>query len=681
MINDENFTFYLRYLVKITETRPILYSEIPKAFEDFFSIPALSQALNVMVQNPPPVNYSKVENYLDSHKFSSFDMLCKGIKDTFDTDMDKLYAAYYYSTHNIEYDYTIYEGHNLFDPTTNNVFKTNKGICGDYTRFFIKIAKKTGVDTDKIRLEFFINVCKGSNWKSYNPPTDKKTIETNLHACVYLEIDDCKYMSEPTWGAGRTKKKVFSYEYRKTYFLVPYYTGLLQHFPYESQYFKQTYLFTLEKFSTLNRVSLEREVSLESNPFQIIKTKKGMLELQFSFVQVSELLAATFQVLDNDIWVNEVPLFSAFTCLEKDIPSRYFTYYPDKKRTRYKFNAYLAKKGTWKIIVFSDRFLFDAYVVLDDFNGSLPVIPTSNDKEENGFFPITPVKGLTTVKEGYTQIRFAINNKRSPKLKIDLYEVKPGTFERASMIKQKIESTFDTELFDGTSLFVEKWIFIEFPSNGRWEVCIYSIEMDDQKPEYDKYTICMSYYFDVTNAGSQKVSPLYGLSKSRKFTSFKDEKISISPSSSSVVLNNFDFNFHVFSEDEVVDYIVDVGDSKNWMKKQLQPQIVSVKDTEEGKIKDREYSIKFPSYGHYKLKLKGKDLSYSQQYFVVDSELQEESTEETDLMKNLEEQIEGEFDYMADIPSSIKDEVDKMIVQAPRAREVNGKQSACCLLI
>lgn len=86
---------------------------------------------------------------------------------------------------------------------------------------------------------------------------------------------------------------------------------------------------------------------------------------------------------------------------------------------------------------------------------------------------------------------------------------------------------------------------VEFSENGRWEVCIY-FENDT-----GSYTHGVTYYFDVNGAGTKSVSPLFDFPRSRSFIPFKSnvpDSIKIDPSSSAVILNDFDFFFHVFCE-------------------------------------------------------------------------------------------------------------------------------------
>lgn len=74
MINNENSSFYLRYLSNMTDLKPISFKQIPKELHDYYSIPALSQSLNISIKYPN-INWSKVENYFTNNTFNSYDDL------------------------------------------------------------------------------------------------------------------------------------------------------------------------------------------------------------------------------------------------------------------------------------------------------------------------------------------------------------------------------------------------------------------------------------------------------------------------------------------------------------------------------------------------------------------------------------------------------------------------------
>ena len=282
MINKENFSFYLRYLSRITDTKPILFKEIPKEFRQFFSISGLSESLNISIRQLPPVNWSKVEKYIDDNTFSDFNSLAKGIKDNFQSPMDKLYAVYYYTTHHIQYDWERFLMENRDSLSIDQIFETNKGVCAEYSDFFIALSKKVGITSKIMTILKFGNTSKGYGYEPLNPPKEPR----RDHACVFIEIDGESFLSEPTWGAGPCDDNgVFKFSYTKCYFLIPYYFGCLSHYPDYGKFTSYRYPFPFEQFTSLNKTSFSREVSLESNPYLVIDVDNGKYDMQFSFIQ------------------------------------------------------------------------------------------------------------------------------------------------------------------------------------------------------------------------------------------------------------------------------------------------------------------------------------------------------------------------------------------------------------
>ncbi|KAK8865114.1 hypothetical protein M9Y10_010647 [Tritrichomonas musculus] len=664
MINSNNFHYYLRYLVKITDKKPIPYDEIPKAFRNFFTVPALSQSLNILIRLPTPINWSEVENYLNSNKFENFDSLINGIKNNFHTDIDKLYACYYYTTHNIQFE-------NFLDKESkplsiDSVFQTNKGKCGDYSRFLIQLAKKVGIRSKCIQIEYFNNFAKGRKWDPLNPPKEPR----RGHGCVYINIEGEEFLSEPTWGAGTVDDEgKFTFSFKKSYFLIPFYSGLLTHFPVNNYFTQlQHFPFSYENFINLNQSNIYRELSLESNPFQFNRVKNGFYEMQFSFIQANKNISCKFLHKQENEWIKKDTKFVSFECLESDLPSHFYSFFPEQKRCRYRMKVFFPEKGSWIVKVYSINKLFTVYFEVEN---SIEMIQTilGKDKEEAGFIPIKPTEGLTVITKGYARIRFAVKQKRSLLL-IKMFKIKKGTFERESneFIKNcccvfTLNFPFEQKEVDENEKLVEDWIFIEFPENGRWEVYIYF------KNESGKYNHGVTYFFDVFGAGFHVESPIFDLPKNRKFVPFYSnlsEKIRVEPSSSVVLLNDFDFFFHLFSENKVKIYFILHGEMKP---NHIKPTLISEKQTSENKIVDREYSITFSKNSHYDLIFKEKNCFCIQQFFVGDFNLPDESDEEKKLMEKIQKQINRKIDYNDDIPFDIQKEVDLMIQNEIKEKE------------
>lgn len=681
MISKENFHFYLRYLVKLCDKKPIRYDEIPKEFQDFFTLPSLSQALNISIRPPPPVNYSKVEKYLDETTFNDFDSLVDGIKNTFDSSMDKLYAIYYYITHTMMYDYERFEQEDRDYLADDVIFRIKKGVCADYSQFFIHLAKKAGITNKIIIIKYFTNIAKASGYDSFNPPKTPDENKKLLHASVVIEINGEKFLSEPTWAAGSKEDGAFKFIYKKSYFLLPYYKALIDHFPYEGKNGKTINCpYTWAQYISINTPNFDKELSLESNPYKRVTVTNGFFEMQFSYIQSCESPYAVFKILKDK---NSDPVDSILynlVFIDKDIPSHNYSIYPDKKRNRYKLLICFPEKGIWSAGIYDPSHLFTTYFDVQQPCKDLPFIPVRN-KEENGFYPITPQVGLTKIDKGTARIRFAVKEKRSPLL-IELYKIKKGTFERENdSCLRNCHRLFTVEISDDIvtnqdkssgERLVEDWVLIDFPEKGRWEVYIYF------KNDIGSYYYGCKYFFDVSDCtkDDKYFYSIADLPKERKFIPLKpknEQKVMVKPSSSVVVLTDTYSNFHVLSQNELKVYFTNVKEPDSGT---IWPTLISAKEVkDDNEIIDREYSVIFPSYGHFELFVWDKECVQYQQYFVIDFEQPDESYKEKKMMNYLVDQLKFPQDYTADIPKIIEKRVDQMLIDAKQEKEENKSES------
>lgn len=660
MITDKNSHQYLRWLVKLSDTQPFKYDDIPKEFHDFFTAPGLSHALNIFINKPPSADWSKVENYIDKNTFKDFDDVAQGIRDNFKDSMDKLYAAFYFVTHHVKYDWERCNSSNRQALSIEYIFNKRLGVCADYSKFFRELAKRAGITSKCMRIMPFLNAAKAISWDAYNPP-QKPNYD---HEAVYLDIGGEKFISEPTWAAGNLNDDhSFSFKYKKSNFLIPYYSAILSHFPEQIIDEKSHYPFSWEQYSLLNQPCVGKELSLESNPFQVINVENGLHEMQFSFVQPVNSISSQIFLLENNTWFSQDTKYISFNCLAKDLPSHHYTL-SSEKRCRYKMTICFPKVGSYHIKVFvNTEQLFHVYFNVKSTKERLLGIPGTG-KEEKGFTPIVPLDGLTKVTKGYARIRFACKYKRSPLL-VCLYKIKKGTFEHESentvdncdrcfTVNLPFKYNAKNKSKDLNESLVEDWVLIEFPENRRWEVQIYFAN------DEGTYTYGVTYFFDVTGAPNPIEYPIFDLPKNRTFLPFKTkapEKVWVEPSTDPVILDDLDIYFHVFSEKEVKVYFTyDKDKSTVW------PSLMNGKDTGKDNIKDFEYSVTFPKYTAYSLNIwDGDNFLGSQNYYLLESELSEESSEEKKLMKDLKNTLEGKIDYCKDIPSSVRKNVEKMV--------------------
>jgi hypothetical protein len=120
-------------LVHYSDLHPIQLSEIPKSFVDEYGIPSLACALNLISTPPPVFDQEKVDKIMDI-TFVSLDQLIQVVS-SFELEIEKLYAIYYYGCHHIQYDKNLLSGRRE-RPTLQGVFDTGFAQCEGYSFFF-----------------------------------------------------------------------------------------------------------------------------------------------------------------------------------------------------------------------------------------------------------------------------------------------------------------------------------------------------------------------------------------------------------------------------------------------------------------------------------------------------------------------------------------------------------------
>ena len=664
MINEENSSFYLRYLVKISDRNPIPIDEIPKVFRNYFSIAGLCRSINISVP-PPRVNWSEVENYINGTFFKNFDSFIQGINDNFSTDMDKYYAIYFYLTHHLKCD------NKKESSSIDDVFKTDKARYSEFNTFFIESIKKVGFNSDTHQISQY-DFATRYHWNLLQPPKEPRYNNT----CVYITIDNQQYITMPYNGTGYLNNdNEFVFEYHKNLFLVPLYLSLSLYFPNDNFLNALKFPFNFEEYSKLNKADFDEELAFETSPFQVIAVKEGIYEFQFSFNNSSTAFSFQFYIKKGENWESRDRKYVSIECLDKGLPPRYFSVDSDKKRSRYKLTICFPEKGQYFLKVFLNRlYLFELYFNVEKGSDSLLSIP-GYALDEARFNAITPINGLSTVNNGFVRIRFTVKKKRAP-LSIYLYKIKPGTFDRESDVISgdnycqsfTLELPFKNSIIEAESgsdddRLVEDWVLVKFPEDRRWEVCIYF------KNDKGTYSYAM-YYFDVSGSGGQDVNySIFDVPKTRTFIEFKTntpDEVWTKPSSSVVILNELDYYFHVFSEKKLKVYFHQTDDDDP---QTVWPTLMTETETGENNIVDREYSATFTKNGSYELNLWGEKFIGRQKYFIVDFELPEESNEEKKLMDKLADKLEGRINYTEDIPQSIQKNVDKLLKDAIKHKE------------
>lgn len=287
--------------------------------------------------------------------------------------------------------------------------------------------------------------------------------------------------------------------------------------------------------------------------------------------------------------------------------------------------------------------------------------------------PIIPLKSLSVVSNGYARIRFAFWSNWSFHY-MNLFKVENGTFEKSESYEtRKYCRFFNAELDDeinnddNNSRLLEGWILVEFPEDGRF---CFSFDFVNNNKLSDKVV----YYFDVSGSGIHNEHPFFDFPKTRKFSPFKAEKgenLSVVPSTSTVILNvDSDFSFHVVGEKKIDVHFSEYGKYSVY----IYPTFISVKETDKEGVFDHEYTTMFTKKGHFVLNIKSGESKGTQDYYVIDDELPDESFKDKKLIENMRKRLEREIPYDDDIPIEIRRNVNKMLCDAIKEKERKIKE-------
>jgi transglutaminase/protease-like cytokinesis protein 3 len=194
---------------------------------------------------------------MDHHKFRTFESLCNGIASR-PTDLDKTFCIFYYACQHIQY------SHSSTDQSAEGVFRTGTAVCAGYANFFRGVSVRSHIET----IQFYGYSClsKGAGWDPLHPPQ----IPKSDHAAVLVIINDYKYLSEPTWGAGGVTDGKWHFDYNPVRFLLPLICTLHDHFPVDGS---EKYLETPFPYDRFLRAAHHRPNKFyfrnESHPFTL----------------------------------------------------------------------------------------------------------------------------------------------------------------------------------------------------------------------------------------------------------------------------------------------------------------------------------------------------------------------------------------------------------------------------
>jgi hypothetical protein len=213
---------------------------------------------------------------MEGATFPTLDALATGIQ-TFDQDIEKLYAIYYYICHNIIYNVPLSQMDGHYPPIVDDIFETKTCVCDGYSLLFRELVKRSQIRD--FHVYCYINLTKGHGYDKLSPPS--KPIPNHAAVCVVYQCH--KFLSEPTWEAGYIDQNVFIFRYNPEWFLRPLVCCLNDHFPH-GQSNKAVHCYYPYEFfvRTPEYHGDKTQLRAESHPFLRFDCETGLLDMQFS---------------------------------------------------------------------------------------------------------------------------------------------------------------------------------------------------------------------------------------------------------------------------------------------------------------------------------------------------------------------------------------------------------------
>jgi hypothetical protein len=197
----------------------------------------------------------------------------------FQTDGEKVRAAFIWTASNIEYDAANMFAINFYEAKEEKISKplrTRKGICENYAAVFNDICSKIGIKSFVIE-----GYTKQNGFADYLP-----------HAWCSAFIDGSWYMFDPTWGSGYISGGKFYKKINNNYFKVNPETLIKSHMPFD-------YLWQFLNYPVTNQEFYEGNTEQnKTKPFFNFIDSIQAYEKQDS---INQLISSAYRVEKNGV--------------------------------------------------------------------------------------------------------------------------------------------------------------------------------------------------------------------------------------------------------------------------------------------------------------------------------------------------------------------------------------------
>jgi len=209
-------------------------------------------------------NTQQIASYINAH---------------FNTDSDKVRAAYIWVASNISYDIAnsgppAYYGQR--DETVATVLRRRKGVCVHYAALFNDICQKCGIRS---------YIVPGYSWQLGH-------VDIVPHGWCATQVNGQWFFFDPTWGSGHKTGGRFVRDVNNTYYKIPPQQFIESHMPYDPMWQLLNHPITTTDFA-------ERKIAENSATplFDYEDTLKAYLQLD----TLSQYAAATRRIKANGV--------------------------------------------------------------------------------------------------------------------------------------------------------------------------------------------------------------------------------------------------------------------------------------------------------------------------------------------------------------------------------------------
>jgi hypothetical protein len=180
----------------------------------FFSLLSFGQA---------KTNYALVDakmSAIPDKSTASIASIAKYINANFNSETDKIRAAFYWTASNIKYDAanidTVNFGNSVQEKITETL-QTKKGVCIHYAVVFNALSKEIGIESHVI--------------EGYTKKDGK--VGSLAHAWTAAKVDGSWFLFDPTWGAGYVNNGKFYKKLNNAYFKSEPAKIIASHIPFD----------------------------------------------------------------------------------------------------------------------------------------------------------------------------------------------------------------------------------------------------------------------------------------------------------------------------------------------------------------------------------------------------------------------------------------------------------------